>query len=50
MVQLDLKKHAQKTTYVLNDDYVVLVVRLFLCTSDKCSREFQAWVHFVSIQ
>jgi hypothetical protein len=26
------------------------LVRLFLCTSDECSRKLQAWVHFVSSQ
>jgi hypothetical protein len=48
-----------KTLYVQNDDYVVSVglneqieklVRLFLYTSEKCSRKFQAWVHFVPSQ
>jgi hypothetical protein len=60
MVQLDLKKIPRKKQYVCRmmimlcqwdcNEQMENLVRLFLCTSEKCSRKFQAWVHFVSSQ
>jgi hypothetical protein len=32
------------------NEQIEKLVRLFICTSEKCSRKFQAWVHFLPSQ
>jgi hypothetical protein len=61
MVQFDLKKcTTYKKKYMCQmismlfqwdfNEQIEKLVRLFLCTNAKCSRKFQAWVHFVPSQ
>jgi hypothetical protein len=62
MVQLDLKKKhtTRKKQYMCRmiimlcqwdfNEQIEKFVRLFLCISEKCSRKFHAWVHFVPSQ
>jgi hypothetical protein len=61
MVQFDLKTKIHATRNKQNicrmmitsmlcqwdfDEQIEKMVRLFVCTSEKCSRKFYSWVHY----
>jgi hypothetical protein len=60
MVQLDLKKHTTRKKQHMCRMVIMLcqwdfneqiekLARLFLCSSENCSRKFQAWVHLYPV-